>query len=78
MNTTTGCAITPRVLLSEADARDEKGEKREAAKIRGWVAELLSEQSDLLRSVLRPVGQTKLSHARCNLLAKGSLHRSER
>jgi len=44
------------MLLCEADAHDKKGEKREAAKIRGWVAELLCEQSKLVRSVWRERG----------------------
>ena len=51
MNTTAGCAITMRGLLSEADVHDKKGEKGEAAKIRGWVAELLSEQSKLVSPI---------------------------
>jgi hypothetical protein len=51
MNTTSSHTITLGVLLREADAHDKKGEKREAAKIREWVAGLLSEQSKLLRSI---------------------------
>jgi len=58
MNTTSCRTITLGILLCEADAHDKKGEKREAAKIRGWVAQLLCEQSKLVRSVwgrlLRP------------------------
>jgi len=41
------------MLFCEADVYDKKGEKREAAKIRGWVADLLSEKSKIVRSVWR-------------------------
>jgi hypothetical protein len=37
---TTGCyTVTVEMLLWEADLRDKHGEKQEAAKIRGWVAD---------------------------------------
>jgi hypothetical protein len=51
MNTTSSHTITLGMLLSDADVHEERGEKWEAAKIRGWVAELLYEQSKLVRSV---------------------------
>ena len=51
MNTLGVNAVTVGMLLWEADVHDKKGEKKEAAKIREWVAQLLCEQSKLLRSV---------------------------
>ena len=68
MNTISCHTITLGMLLREADVHDKKGEKREAAKIRRWVAELLCEQSKLVRSVwgglprLRPA--TLMQYAR--------------
>jgi hypothetical protein len=35
MNTTSGNTLTLEMLLGEAEVHDKKGEKREAAKIRG-------------------------------------------
>jgi hypothetical protein len=51
MNTTSAHAVTVEMLLWEADTHDKNGEKQEAAKIRGWVADFLSEQSKVVRSV---------------------------
>jgi len=49
---TTGChTVTLGMLLREADVNEKHGKKEEAAKIRGWVADLLSEQSKVIRSV---------------------------
>ena len=56
MNTTAGHTITVGMLLWEADIREKNGQRQEAAKIRGWVAELLAEQSKLVRSVWRQCG----------------------
>ena len=56
MNTTSSHTMTLGMLLWEADVHEKKGEKQEAAKIRGWVAELLCEQSKLVRSVWRKRG----------------------
>jgi|SRR6516165_3329644 len=53
MSTTSCHTITLGMLLCEADVYDRKGEKREAAKIRRWVADLLSEKSKIVRSVWR-------------------------
>jgi hypothetical protein len=53
MNATSGCTVTLGMLLSEAEAHERNGKKQEAAKIREWVAELLSEQSKVVRSVWR-------------------------
>jgi hypothetical protein len=41
------------MLLWEADAHEKNGKSQEAAKIRAWVADLLSEQSKVVRSVWR-------------------------
>jgi hypothetical protein len=51
MNTTSGHALTLRMLLSEANVHERNGKKKEAVNIRVWVAHLLSEQSKLVRSV---------------------------
>jgi hypothetical protein len=60
--------MTLGMLLLEADVQDKKGEKREAAKIRHWVAELLCEQSKLVSSVWgrlpRPSPATLMQFAR--------------
>jgi len=53
MNTNSGHTVTLKKLLSEADAHERNGERQEAAKIRAWVADLLSEQSKIVRSVWR-------------------------
>ena len=53
MNTTSGHTMTLGMLLWEADVHDKKGEKREAAKIREWVADFLCEQSKVVSSVWR-------------------------
>jgi hypothetical protein len=45
MNTISGHPVTIRMLLWEADSREENGKRPEATKIRQWVADLLSEQS---------------------------------
>ena len=55
MNTTTGYAITLGMLLCEADVHEKNGKSQEASKIRAWVADLLSEQSKVVRSVWRPL-----------------------
>ena len=58
---TTGChTVTLRMLLREADIHEKNGKRQEAAKIRAWVADLLSEQSKVVRSVWRRV-PTKLT-----------------
>jgi hypothetical protein len=41
------------MLLREADVHEQNGKNPEAAKIRAWVADLLSEQSKIVRSVGR-------------------------
>jgi hypothetical protein len=68
MNTTSGHTITLGMLLCEADIHDKKGERWEAAKIRQWVAELLCEQSKLVRSVWgrlpKPSAATLMQFAR--------------
>ena len=53
MNTISGHPVTIRMLLLEADSRERNGEGQEAAKIRGWVADFLSQQSKVVRSVWR-------------------------
>jgi hypothetical protein len=54
MNTICANIVTVKTLPWEADIHDKNGEKQEAAKIRGWVADFLSEQSKIVRSVWRP------------------------
>ena len=61
MNTSGGHAVTINMLLFEADSHEKNGKSREAAKIRAWVADLLSEQSKVVRSVWRRFAQTKSS-----------------
>ena len=56
MNITSVHTVTLKMLLWEADVHEKKGEKQEAAKMRGWVAELLCEQSKLVKSVWRKRG----------------------
>jgi hypothetical protein len=41
------------MLLREADVHEKNGKNPEADKIRAWVADLLSEQSKIVRSVRR-------------------------
>ena len=53
MNIYSGHTVTIGMLLREADIREENGERQEAATIRGWVAELLIEQSKVVSSVWR-------------------------
>jgi len=53
MNIATGCTITLRMFLSEADVHEKNGKKQEATKIREWVAGLLCEQSKFLSPVWR-------------------------
>ena len=50
-------AMTIRMLLLESDSREKNGEGEEAAKIRAWVANLLREQSKVVRSVWRRLPQ---------------------
>jgi len=59
MNTTAGHTVTIRMLLWEADVHEKNGKGQEAAKIRGWVADLLSEQSKVVRSVWRRLGKPR-------------------
>ena len=51
MNTTSHRTVTIGMLLREADVHEQNGKNPEAAKIRSWVAELLREQSKIVRSV---------------------------
>jgi multidrug efflux pump subunit AcrA (membrane-fusion protein) len=53
MNTTYCQTVTLGMLLLEADVHEKNGKSQEAAKIRGRVADLLSEQSKVVRSVWR-------------------------
>ena len=53
MNTTSCHTVTIRMLLWDADVHEKNGKRQEAAKIRAWVADLLSEQSKVVRSVWR-------------------------
>jgi hypothetical protein len=53
MNTTSCHAVTLGILLCEADIHEKNGKGQEAAKIRALVADLLSEQSKVVRSVWR-------------------------
>jgi len=39
------------MLLREADVDEKNGKREEATKIRGWVADLLSEQSKVVGSL---------------------------
>ena len=55
MNTSTGCAITLRMLLSEADVHEKNGKKQEATKIREWVADFLCEQSKFVSPLWGPL-----------------------
>jgi hypothetical protein len=59
MNTISGHAVTIKMLLLEVDSHEKNGKSQEAAKIRAWVADLLSEQSKVVRSVWRRFGQAK-------------------
>ena len=63
MNTPSGHTVTVAMLLWEADIHEKNGKRQEAAKIRGWVANLLSEKSKVVRSLWRAVAQTKPNHA---------------
>ena len=56
MSPTSCYTVTIGMLLREADVHEQNGKNREAAKIRAWVADLLSEQSKVLRSVSRKSG----------------------
>ena len=51
MNTRSGHTVTIEMPLWQANVHERIGKRREAANIRGWVADLLCEQSRLLRSV---------------------------
>jgi len=53
MSTTSSHTVTIGMLLREADVHEQNGKNPEAAKIRAWVADLLSEQSKIVRSVWR-------------------------
>jgi hypothetical protein len=53
MNTTSCRTCTLGMLLWEAGVHEKNGKRQEAAKIRAWVADLLSEQSKVVRSVWR-------------------------
>ena len=53
MNTPSGHTVTIEMLLWEADIHEKNGKRQEAANIRGWVANFLSEQSKVVRSVWR-------------------------
>jgi hypothetical protein len=53
MNTIGGYTVTLGMVLLEADVHEKNGKKQEAAKIRAWVAGLLSEKSKVVRSVWR-------------------------
>ena len=53
MSTTSCHTVTLGMLLWEADAHEKNGKSQEAAKIRARVADLLSEQSKVVRSVWR-------------------------
>jgi len=53
MHTIDGQTVTLKMLLSEADVHDRNGKRQEAANIRAWVADVLSEQSKIVRSVWR-------------------------
>ena len=53
MDTTSFDTVTVEMLLWEADIHEKNGKRQEAAKIRAWVADLLSEQSKVVRSVWR-------------------------
>ena len=64
MNTTSCHTVTLGMLLREADDHERNGKRQEAAKIRACVADLLSEQSKLVRSVWRSCANQvdKFSH----------------
>jgi hypothetical protein len=51
MNTTSCHTITLKMLLWEAGVHEKNGKRQKAAKITAWVADLLSEQSKIVRSV---------------------------
>jgi hypothetical protein len=65
MSTTSCHTVTLGMLLREADVHEKNGKRQEAAKIRGWVADLLSEQSKVVRSVWRRLRKPTPSHTRC-------------
>jgi len=48
-----GQTVTLKIRLSEADVHDENGKTQEAANIMAWVADVLNEQSKIVRSVWR-------------------------
>ena len=56
MSPTSCHTVTLGMLLREADVHEQNGKNREAAKIRAWVADLLSEQSKVVSSVWRKRG----------------------
>jgi hypothetical protein len=45
------------MLLWKADVHEKRGKRQEAAKIRAWVADFLSEQSKVIRSAWRRLGK---------------------
>ena len=53
MNISSDYPVTIKMLLLEADGLAENDDAQEAAKIRGWVADFLSEQSKVVRWVWR-------------------------
>jgi len=59
MNTTSAHAVTVEMLLWQADVQEKNGKRQEAAKIREWVADFLSEQSKIVRSVWRRLSARK-------------------
>jgi hypothetical protein len=50
-------AVTVKMLLSGADIHEKNGKRQEAAKLRAWVADFLSEQSKVVRSVWHRLDQ---------------------
>jgi hypothetical protein len=64
MNTTSCHTVTLGMLLWEADVHEKNGKRQEGTKIREWVADLLSEQSKVVRSVWRRL--PKLSRGKAN------------
>jgi hypothetical protein len=50
MNIISGNTVTVETLLWEANIHEKNGKRQEAAKIRGWVADFLIEQSKAICS----------------------------
>jgi len=72
-----GQTVSLKILLWEADVHDENGKTQKAANIRAWVADVLSEQSKIVRSVWRRLPKPAELNS-CDSLAKRTVKRWRR